>query len=182
EGVRSAGAARRGAWSWLSSRRAPRSRMGAGRLRRTAHRRRPPRTTARQVPGGRSRGAADRHRSRRGIPLSRGGRVGIVTELLHADYGTETRASDDTGSTRRERMKRAMGLLGALLLAGGLGAGHAGAQQLMNGAGATFPYPIYSKWFDEYTRVDPSVRFNYQSIGSGGGIRQISEQTFDFGA
>ena len=79
-------------------------------------------------------------------------------------------------------MKRAMGILGALLLAGGLGAGHAGAQQLMNGAGATFPYPIYSKWFDEYTRVDPSVRFNYQSIGSGGGIRQISEQTVDFGA
>src|SRR5438552_8262190 len=86
------------------------------------------------------------------------------------------------GNTRRERMKRVMGILGALLLAGGLGAGHAGAQQLMNGAGATFPYPIYSKWFDEYTRVDPSVRFNYQSIGSGGGIRQISEQTVDFGA
>src|SRR5206468_518245 len=41
---------------------------------------------------------------------------------------------------------------------------------------------IYSKWFDEYARVDPSVRFNYQSIGSGGGIRQISEQTVDFGA
>jgi len=79
-------------------------------------------------------------------------------------------------------MKRAIGILSALLLAGGLGAGHAGAQQLMNGAGATFPYPIYSKWFDEYTRVDPSVRFNYQSIGSGGGIRQISEQTVDFGA
>ena len=58
----------------------------------------------------------------------------------------------------------------------------ADAQMLMNGAGATFPYPIYSKWFDEYTRVDPSVRFNYQSIGSGGGIRQISEQTVDFGA
>ena len=56
------------------------------------------------------------------------------------------------------------------------------AQTLMNGAGATFPYPIYSKWFDEYTKVDPSVRFNYQSIGSGGGIRQISERTVDFGA
>jgi phosphate transport system substrate-binding protein len=53
---------------------------------------------------------------------------------------------------------------------------------LINGAGATFPYPIYSKWFDEYTRVDPSVRFNYQSIGSGGGIRQITERTVDFGA
>ncbi len=56
------------------------------------------------------------------------------------------------------------------------------AQTLMNGAGATFPYPIYSKWFDEYTKVDPSVRFNYQSIGSGGGIRQISQRTVDFGA
>jgi phosphate transport system substrate-binding protein len=56
------------------------------------------------------------------------------------------------------------------------------AQTLMNGAGATFPYPIYSKWFDEYTKVDPSVRFNYQSIGSGGGIRQIGERTVDFGA
>src|SRR5215470_14242524 len=56
------------------------------------------------------------------------------------------------------------------------------AQTLMNGAGATFPYPIYSKWFDEYIKVDPSVRFNYQSIGSGGGIRQITERTVDFGA
>jgi len=52
----------------------------------------------------------------------------------------------------------------------------------MNGAGATFPYPIYSKWFEEYTKVDPEVRFNYQSIGSGGGIRQITERTVDFGA
>src|SRR5499426_4503946 len=56
------------------------------------------------------------------------------------------------------------------------------AQTLMNGAGATFPYPIYSKWFDEYTKVDPSVRFNYQSIGSGGGQKQIMAQTVDFGA
>ncbi len=53
---------------------------------------------------------------------------------------------------------------------------------LINGAGATFPYPIYSKWFDEYTKVSPAVRINYQSIGSGGGIRQASEQTVDFGA
>src|SRR5437867_10974757 len=55
-------------------------------------------------------------------------------------------------------------------------------QMLINGAGATFPYPIYSKWFDEYARVDPSVRFNYQSIGSGGGQKQILAQTVDFGA
>jgi len=59
---------------------------------------------------------------------------------------------------------------------------HASAQLLINGAGATFPYPIYSKWFDEYSKVDPSVRFNYQSIGSGGGQKQILEQTVDFGA
>src|SRR5262245_63028265 len=56
------------------------------------------------------------------------------------------------------------------------------AQMTINGAGATFPYPIYSKWFDEYTKVDPSVRFNYQSIGSGGGQKQIMAQTVDFGA
>ncbi len=61
-------------------------------------------------------------------------------------------------------------------------AGPAPAQMQLNGAGATFPYPIYSKWFDLYTKVDPSVRFNYQSIGSGGGIRQITQQTVDFGA
>ena len=58
----------------------------------------------------------------------------------------------------------------------------ASAQMLINGAGATFPYPIYSKWFDEYVKVDPSVRFNYQSIGSGGGQKQILAQTVDFGA
>src|SRR5438105_9170145 len=56
------------------------------------------------------------------------------------------------------------------------------AQMLINGAGATFPYPIYSKWFDEYAKLDPSVRFNYQSIGSGGGQKQILAETVDFGA
>src|SRR5437867_5396212 len=58
----------------------------------------------------------------------------------------------------------------------------ASAQMMINGAGATFPYPIYSKWFDAYTKVDSSVRFNYQSIGSGGGQKQILSQTVDFGA
>ena len=58
----------------------------------------------------------------------------------------------------------------------------ASAQMMITGAGATFPYPIYSKWFDEYAKVDPSVRFNYQSIGSGGGQKQIMAQTVDFGA
>jgi len=78
---------------------------------------------------------------------------------------------------------RAMGLvLAGFWLSAVALPGAATAQTLMNGAGATFPYPIYSKWFDEYTKVDPSVRFNYQSIGSGGGIRQIIERTVDFGA
>src|SRR5437899_7103869 len=58
----------------------------------------------------------------------------------------------------------------------------ASAQMMINGAGATFPYPIYSKWFDEYAKVDPSVRLNYQSIGSGGGQKQILAETVDFGA
>jgi len=53
---------------------------------------------------------------------------------------------------------------------------------LINGAGATFPYPLYSKWFYEYAKIDKTVNFNYQSIGSGGGIRQIIAQTVDFGA
>lgn len=53
---------------------------------------------------------------------------------------------------------------------------------LINGAGATFPYPLYSKWFYEYAKIDKTVNFNYQSIGSGGGIRQIFAQTVDFGA
>jgi phosphate transport system substrate-binding protein len=52
----------------------------------------------------------------------------------------------------------------------------------INGAGATFPYPIYSKWFSEYNNLHPDVRINYQSIGSGGGIRQLSAGTVFFGA
>jgi phosphate transport system substrate-binding protein len=68
----------------------------------------------------------------------------------------------------------AVGVL-ALMTAG------ANAQNL-NGAGATFPYPIYSKWFSEYKEVNPGVQINYQSIGSGGGIQQVTSGTVDFGA
>jgi len=57
-----------------------------------------------------------------------------------------------------------------------------GGQTLINGAGATFPYPIYSKWFDEFHKRRPNVQINYQSIGSGGGIRQLEAGTVDFGA
>src|SRR5574338_666311 len=68
---------------------------------------------------------------------------------------------------------------GAAFLAGGTLA----AQNVqINGAGATFPYPIYSKWFAEYNRLHPDVQINYQSIGSGGGIRQLTNQTVFFGA
>jgi phosphate transport system substrate-binding protein len=77
-------------------------------------------------------------------------------------------------------MKRVALLLSAVLVFGVL----AGAQNplLINGAGATFPYPIYSKWFDVYHQKNASVQFNYQQIGSGAGIKQATEGTVDFGA
>jgi phosphate transport system substrate-binding protein len=53
---------------------------------------------------------------------------------------------------------------------------------VINGAGATFPYPLYSKWFSEFKKINPSAEINYQSIGSGGGIRQLLDKTVDFGA
>ena len=56
------------------------------------------------------------------------------------------------------------------------------AETMLNGAGATFPYPMYSKWFSEYNKLHPDVQINYQSIGSGGGIRQVLNGTVDFGA
>jgi phosphate transport system substrate-binding protein len=55
-------------------------------------------------------------------------------------------------------------------------------QTTLTGAGATFPYPMYSKWFSEYHKIHPEVQVNYQSIGSGGGIRQVTVGTVDFGA
>ena len=74
------------------------------------------------------------------------------------------------------------GILAMILLAATAMTGQASAETLINGAGATFPYPLYSKWFAEYAKVDPTTKFNYQSIGSGGGIKQITAQTVDFGA
>src|SRR5438128_4334753 len=69
----------------------------------------------------------------------------------------------------------------ALILALG-GAALAADKMLINGAGATFPFPLYSKWFSDYNKLHPEVQINYQSIGSGGGIKQITEKTVDFGA
>jgi phosphate transport system substrate-binding protein len=63
-----------------------------------------------------------------------------------------------------------------------LAVANAGWAQTLNGAGATFPYPIYSKWFNEYHKLHGDVQINYQSIGSGGGIRQLTAGTVDFGA
>jgi phosphate transport system substrate-binding protein len=70
-----------------------------------------------------------------------------------------------------------------LIAAGVLAVVTVGANaQNLNGAGATFPYPIYSKWFSEYKQQNPSVQINYQPIGSGGGILQVTSGTVDFGA
>jgi phosphate transport system substrate-binding protein len=70
-------------------------------------------------------------------------------------------------------------LLAVCLFALALGAAHA---QKLTGAGATFPYPIYSKWFSEYSSAHPGVEVNYASIGSGGGITQVTKGLVDFGA
>jgi phosphate transport system substrate-binding protein len=80
-------------------------------------------------------------------------------------------------------MKAIRSLLAAAAVLAALPAASLPAQTVqINGAGATFPYPIYSKWFSEYNKLHPEVEINYQSIGSGGGIRQLSNQTVFFGA
>ncbi len=72
-------------------------------------------------------------------------------------------------------------LLAAVLLLGAAASARAG-DLLITGAGATFPFPLYSRWFSDYNKLHPALKFNYQSIGSGGGIKQITEGTVDFGA
>jgi phosphate transport system substrate-binding protein len=79
------------------------------------------------------------------------------------------------------RIAKIFSVLAVLLLVATVAVAE-GGQVLLNAAGATFPFPIYSKWFDEYHKVHPNVQINYQSIGSGGGIRQLSDKTVDFGA
>ena len=74
---------------------------------------------------------------------------------------------------------RKMAFAAAMLAAAGVASA---GELLINGAGATFPFPLYSKWFSEYNRLHPNIKFNYQSIGSGGGIQQITKGTVDFGA
>jgi phosphate transport system substrate-binding protein len=77
-------------------------------------------------------------------------------------------------------MKRAAILLAAVIALGTVVWAQGGL--LINGAGATFPYPIYSKWFDVYHQKNSNIQFNYQSVGSGAGIKQVTEGTVDFGA
>ena len=79
-------------------------------------------------------------------------------------------------------MNRLSKLTIGLAAACALVTGAAAQQQRINGAGATFPYPIYSKWFSEYNKLHPNVEINYQSIGSGGGIQQVTKETVFFGA
>jgi phosphate transport system substrate-binding protein len=78
-------------------------------------------------------------------------------------------------------MKRVLGVLVGILAVTGI-VWAAQNPTLINGAGASFPNPIYSKWFDTYDQKNPSVRFNYQSVGSGAGIKQVTDGTVDFGA
>jgi phosphate transport system substrate-binding protein len=79
-------------------------------------------------------------------------------------------------------MNRLSKLSIAVAAACALVTGVAAQQQRINGAGATFPYPIYSKWFSEYNKLHPNIEINYQSIGSGGGIQQVTKETVFFGA
>jgi phosphate transport system substrate-binding protein len=80
------------------------------------------------------------------------------------------------------RLHRRDFVWGALAMGLGCASAACAATPPINAAGATFPYPIYSKWFAEYNKLHPDVQINYQSIGSGGGIRQVIEGTMDFGA
>ena len=82
----------------------------------------------------------------------------------------------------KKRLATGIALLGIVFWIGGAPPAGAADSLTVTGAGATFPYPLYSKWFYEYSNAHPGVNFNYQSIGSGGGIRQITAGTVDFGA
>lgn len=79
-------------------------------------------------------------------------------------------------------MTRRIAIVSAVLAASLTGSAVWGQRILINAAGATFPYPMYSKWFDEFHKKNPNAQINYQSIGSGGGIAQVTAGTVDFGA
>ncbi len=87
-----------------------------------------------------------------------------------------------TSVFRTYRRTQLVAALAALVAVAALGTVVAGQAQQISGAGASFPDPIYSKWFREYNKLHPNVQINYQAIGSGGGIRQLTAQTVFFGA
>jgi phosphate transport system substrate-binding protein len=114
-----------------------------------------------------------------------------------ADRGKSPHFQGAVIGARRKGMKQSSGrphvfAVGLLLLSALLVSCHNKSEEDLpvtmpdtvhiTGAGATFPYPIYSKWFDEYGKLRPGVAINYQSIGSGGGIKQFTDGTVDFGA
>src|SRR4030066_803006 len=93
----------------------------------------------------------------------------------------------DKEHPRRKGMRKnlfalGLALFGMVIGVAGTTPGIAADSLTVTGAGATFPYPLYSKWFYEYSNSHPGVNFNYQSIGSGGGIRPGTAGTVDFGA
>jgi len=98
---------------------------------------------------------------------------------MHAERLSQREEGITMTTTTVQRMRSAGS---AMLVAAMLAGAPAGAVTTITGAGATFPYPIYAKWFDEYHKANPNVEINYQSIGSGGGIAQITARTVDFGA
>src|SRR5436189_3556751 len=88
-----------------------------------------------------------------------------------------------TNFTKKRRSQLTLSALIALVLVSiSVTMSMAMAKLSINGAGATFPYPIYSKWFSEYNKLHADIEINYQSIGSGGGIRQLVAETVFFGA
>jgi phosphate transport system substrate-binding protein len=86
------------------------------------------------------------------------------------------RGGANLGTRERQVKLKLIAAVMALMVTGAAGA------QKITAAGATFPYPIYNKWFTEYAKAHPGVEINYQSLGSGAGIKQVSEGTVDFGA
>ena len=96
--------------------------------------------------------------------------------------GFVVRSQEADMQVSRFTRRHALAALAAALTVSAASADAARAGRKINGAGATFPYPIYSKWFSEYNKLKPGVEINYQSIGSGGGIRQLTNQTVFFGA
>jgi phosphate transport system substrate-binding protein len=108
----------------------------------------------------------------------------LVTRLRMVPGTTiRQRAFPRTPSRKQREGKKVKRIAGALLAVLALASVTWSESALsVTGAGATFPYPMYSKWFDEYHKKNPNLQINYQSIGSGGGIKQVTDGTVDFGA